>query len=630
MDANKFNETGTFTGKNLGDPLFKWIEDRVETTELKINYDGKNWKKQDVSSELFLVGYHRTTFPGSKGSYLLCIPFNPSKFASSATGIDEPIPLYRIYIRGNEKNMQLCNFDVLASRINIISMGDKKRDDYFFQKNQLEEINDLALDFKSTNLVINVIARLGLDDGTIFHVSGILQDKMQTRDHDHLFINPFFLFNSNLAYPEGKWVRQDHNLDFFTCNQIKSFARFMQKESSKESISSKNPSKDYFIICLHDHVIHDVVFIPKYRDLSRGKIALTVENLTVWKPSKRKFLFFGPKIGGDPIIENLSFQTKDGELVGVLGESGAGKTTTIKAIINDQELRWKGRIRIFGLDNKSSKINPLFGYVPQSLDRMYGSLTVLENIVHFGRQYNIPDEDLYENGRKLLVNLSIFEKANQKVSTLSGGEKRRCNIAIGLAHSPRILILDEPTSGLDPLRRHELWSYIVRANQILGTTVIVITHFPEEVEYCDKVAVFMRPKKDKTRPQKKSSRFVYDTPFNLKAEGLPGDGFATDIILQRWNSKAIELIPKIDGVEETIVIGERIRVFRNINASVDEIIKEIKEALAKHDIGIKSIVPRTEIEMDNYFILESGEGAHLDQYLHTTDLGKMTLDIEKN
>ncbi|MHA1290223.1 MAG: ABC transporter ATP-binding protein, partial [Candidatus Thorarchaeota archaeon] len=209
---------------------------------------------------------------------------------------------------------------------------------------------------------------------------------------------------------------------------------------------------------------------PEYRDV------VATRNLTVKIKSGKK------------LIENVSFSMKEGEMLAIIGESGAGKSTTVKALIGD--IPSTGVCRIAGIDSRETqKVRHFFGYCPQDLSYMYDTFTLA-----FGKQYDIPEWQLITRGKTLLRDFGILEKGNNSTKELSGGEQRRVSISIALAHNPRVLLMDEPTSGLDPDNRSELWRYLNYINQEYGTSIVVITHYPVEAEFCDKVAVFLRGK----------------------------------------------------------------------------------------------------------------------------------------
>ncbi|MHA1146535.1 MAG: ABC transporter ATP-binding protein, partial [Candidatus Helarchaeota archaeon] len=185
---------------------------------------------------------------------------------------------------------------------------------------------------------------------------------------------------------------------------------------------------------------------PKTEQKLKYRHVLDVRNLTV---------SYGKK--SSPVIKNVSFKLRQGEILGIVGESGSGKSTTVKSIIGEIEHDF-GEIGICGIYSRDQKkFAPYIGYVPQDLSRMYGDFTPLENIVYFGRQYNLEPDELIQRGRQILKDLGISTKGTETTEKLSGGEQRRVSVAIALVHFPKIVFLDEPTSGLDPVRRHEFW-----------------------------------------------------------------------------------------------------------------------------------------------------------------------------
>ncbi|MEM2144739.1 MAG: ABC transporter ATP-binding protein [Candidatus Jordarchaeaceae archaeon] len=332
----------------------------------------------------------------------------------------------------------------------------------------------------------------------------------------------------------------------------------------------------------NDVVAQKILFMPEERPKSKAtdNVVLRVQGLTV-SYNKR------------PVISDVNFELKEGEILGIVGESGSGKSTCMKAIIGDIKID-KGEIEICGYDARDKdNVAPLFGYVPQDLSRMYMDFTPMENIVYFGKQYDIPEVELIRRGKQILKDLHIFEKGGEKVENLSGGEKRRVSIAIALVHLPKILFLDEPSSGLDLIRRHELWEYLDRINKLYGTSLVVITHYPSEIDYCDKAAIFVRNK-----------GFVdFGTPEQLK-ERLPGKGYTIGLVLEEYDPKIVEIIRKVKGVEYVLQKGEQLKIFPSKDHNT--VLKSILDKLEAKKITPKKVEPKIEIDMDDYFIYLTG------------------------
>jgi ABC-2 type transport system ATP-binding protein len=293
---------------------------------------------------------------------------------------------------------------------------------------------------------------------------------------------------------------------------------------------------------------------------------------------------------GFDIIRDVTFKLHMGQIMGIIGESGSGKSTTIRAILGDI-VPTSGRIRLGGVDSRRrGQVKPFFGFVPQDLSYMYQSFTPLENIVEFGKQYGIPESELIKRGKILLREMGIYEKANQSVRTLSGGEKRRASIVISMVHRPQLLVLDEPTSGLDPDARSELWRYLDYLNREYGTSMIVVTHYPQEAEYCDKVGVLLR----------EHSLVAFGSPSELKAS-LPGKGYATGFILQEPQPGIAKFLQDVPGIIHILERGELIKVFSDRPPM--EIAEKVAQKLQEQNIKVKSVKPKMEVDMTDYFIL---------------------------
>jgi ABC-2 type transport system ATP-binding protein len=309
---------------------------------------------------------------------------------------------------------------------------------------------------------------------------------------------------------------------------------------------------------------------PEYRDV------LAARNLTVKVKSGLK------------LIENVSFSIREGEMLAIIGESGAGKSTTVKALIGD--IPSTGVARIAGIDSKQTqKVRHFFGYCPQDLSYMYETFTPLENIIAFGKQYDIPEWQLIQRGKTLLRDFGVLEKGNSPTKELSGGQQRRVSIGIALAHKPKVLLMDEPTSGLDPDNRSELWSYLTYINQEYGTSIIVITHYPVEAEFCDKVAVFMRGK----------SLVAFGSPARLK-ESMPSRGFAVGIVLEEVDPRALKTLEAVEGVRFVLQRGELLKVFTD--ESLEIIAQSCVTALKNQKIAVKIVKTKSVADMVDYYV----------------------------
>ncbi|MCF6173714.1 MAG: ABC transporter ATP-binding protein [Campylobacteraceae bacterium] len=196
------------------------------------------------------------------------------------------------------------------------------------------------------------------------------------------------------------------------------------------------------------------------------------------------------KYGNLRALDDLSFHVKKGSIFGLLGINGAGKST-ILSILNGLSEIDGGEIEVDGFDIKKDvqKIKELSSIIPQNL-AFYEKLSVKENLDFFAKIQNAKkesyDKAIEVNGLKNVL--------NQRTSTLSGGQKRRLNIAIGLLNNPQILYFDEPTVGIDPKSRNEILQSIKNYKNF-GTTVVYTSHYMNEVEkICDEVAIISHGK----------------------------------------------------------------------------------------------------------------------------------------
>ncbi len=193
-------------------------------------------------------------------------------------------------------------------------------------------------------------------------------------------------------------------------------------------------------------------------------------------------------------LDNLSLDIQDAKVFGLLGVNGAGKTTLL-SILNGLIEVDSGEVEIFGLDMKKDKkeILNLSSIVPQHL-AFYEKLSVKENLDFFGKIQKSTKDAL---DKAIFIN-SLQDLLNQKASTLSGGQKRRLNIAIGLLNDPKILYFDEPTVGIDPKSRNEILDSI-KNHADLGITVVYTSHYMNEIErICSDVAIIEKGKIIKT------------------------------------------------------------------------------------------------------------------------------------
>lgn len=195
--------------------------------------------------------------------------------------------------------------------------------------------------------------------------------------------------------------------------------------------------------------------------------------------------------GNRVVLEDINFELPRGEVYGLLGPNGAGKTTTINILCHLQKPD-SGTI-IFNNQPLSEKTKSLIGVAPQE-NLLYPSLTCAENLHFFGKIYGLGKRERQRQVQTCLEAVNLEDRHNSLVETLSGGMKRRLNIAIALIHNPPLVILDEPTAGLDIEARYEIWE-LMRYLKEQGITILLTTHLLDEAEkLCHRIGILKEGK----------------------------------------------------------------------------------------------------------------------------------------
>jgi multidrug/hemolysin transport system ATP-binding protein len=188
-------------------------------------------------------------------------------------------------------------------------------------------------------------------------------------------------------------------------------------------------------------------------------------------------------------VKGISFSIREGEFFSLLGPNGSGKTTTISMICTILSMD-AGSVEICGyrVGQDDKKIRRMLGVVFQN-NRLDSVLTVRENLEIRGRLYGLPKPTLKNRIEELLNVTGAGDLVERKYGTLSGGEKRKIDIARALIHSPKILLLDEPTTGLDPESRSKIWQMVTNLRNEENVTILLTTHYLEETNESDHVVV---------------------------------------------------------------------------------------------------------------------------------------------
>lgn len=220
--------------------------------------------------------------------------------------------------------------------------------------------------------------------------------------------------------------------------------------------------------------------------------------------------------GNFKAVDNISFDVDEGSVFAFLGPNGAGKSTTINTLCTIFE-KTSGTLLIDGKDvsTRKSDVRSSIGVVFQD-STLDSKMTIEENLVMHCVFYNIPKKEVEERIQFVLKLVDLLEERKKLVSALSGGMKRRVEIARGLIHYPKVLFLDEPTTGLDPQTRAHIWEYIIKLQKERNITIFLTTHYMEEAEICNKIAII------------DGGRIVaHDTPYALKKKYTKDKAFIT-------------------------------------------------------------------------------------------------------
>jgi len=186
-------------------------------------------------------------------------------------------------------------------------------------------------------------------------------------------------------------------------------------------------------------------------------------------------------------VDGISLELRSGECLGLLGPNGAGKSTLIRAIAG-RVIPDSGRVTVFGAAADSPAARAALGWVPQDL-ALYPRLSAKENLRSFGRYYGLTGKKLDQAVAQCLDWAALQDRAGELTRNLSGGMKRRLNMAAGLIHQPRLVLMDEPTVGVDPQSRNRIFE-MIETLRAQGMTIIYTTHYMEEAErLCDRIAI---------------------------------------------------------------------------------------------------------------------------------------------
>lgn len=285
---------------------------------------------------------------------------------------------------------------------------------------------------------------------------------------------------------------------------------------------------------------------------------------------------FKTKTGAVEAVRGLSLDVAEGELVAFLGPNGAGKSTSLR-MLTTLLPPTSGSAKVGGHDVVSdpSGVRRRIGYVGQGT----GSgpyHRVRDELLTQGRAQRMSTSAAKKRADELLGMLELDGLADRACASLSGGQKRRLDVALGLMHTPPILFLDEPSTGLDPHSRANLWQHITRLRQASGMTIFLTTHYLDEADTMAERVMVMD----------NGVMIADDTPARLKAD-LAGDTIHVSVLCEDQLGSAAEIAGNLPDARETRVVGRDLAVtLRDGEAVLPEFIRRL------HQSGIEAMSAR--------------------------------------
>jgi len=296
------------------------------------------------------------------------------------------------------------------------------------------------------------------------------------------------------------------------------------------------------------------------------------------------------RFGDFTAVDGISFAVEDGETFGLLGPNGAGKSTLIR-MLTTLLLPTSGTALVAGYDivKEADSVRRAIGVIPQALTSDL-DLTAQENLLIFAKLYGVPRERRKALIADLLAAVELSQWADKPVKNLSGGMRRRVEIARGLVHEPRILFLDEPTTGLDPVSRTSVWEMLRAIKADRRLTVLLTTHYMDEADkLCDRIAIVDH-----------GNLMALDSPMKLKA-AIPGENtleasFAGAPANWREQLGALPGVMRVEGEPP---------VFRLVSTSGPETTNALMSAAARAGVTIGSLSVQS-TSLDDVFVHYTG------------------------
>ncbi|PYV86639.1 MAG: multidrug ABC transporter ATP-binding protein [Acidobacteria bacterium] len=297
------------------------------------------------------------------------------------------------------------------------------------------------------------------------------------------------------------------------------------------------------------------------------------------------------KYGDFTAVDDVTFSVKEGEIFGLLGPNGAGKSTLIRMMTTLIPIT-SGTARIAGHDVQKDPdaARRAIGVIPQALTSDI-DLTVEENLNIYAKLYDVPADKRKRNIDELLRLVDLTKWRDAQTKTLSGGMRRRLEIARGLVHSPQIFFLDEPTTGLDPVSRVAVWEMLTDIKNQRQLTILITTHYMDEADrLCDRIAIVDHGK-----------LVALDAPAALKAS-VPG----STVIEAQFKKTPADWEKRLQSLDDvTSVKHEGANMYRILTSNGSKTTTELVELSVKSGVDVNSLSVQN-TTLDDVFVHYTG------------------------
>jgi ABC-2 type transport system ATP-binding protein len=297
------------------------------------------------------------------------------------------------------------------------------------------------------------------------------------------------------------------------------------------------------------------------------------------------------RYGAFEAVKGVSFAVAEGEIFGLLGPNGAGKSTLIRMMTTLIPLTaGKAFVEGHNVQREPDEVRRCIGVIPQALTSD-PDLTVEENLSIYAKLYSVPRARREKNIAEVLEAVELTKWRGSQTKTLSGGMRRRLEIARGLVHDPRIFFLDEPTTGLDPVSRMAVWEMLNNLKKTRNLTILLTTHYMEEADrLCDRIAIVDH-----------GTLVALGTPAELKA-GVPG----SDVVQVQFTHDREEWARWLDGLEGvTAVQPQTASVYRVLTSDGPQTTMQLVELAARKGETLASLSVQN-TTLDDVFVHYTG------------------------